>query len=137
MIILKNYIKLRTSGLRIGVLASNPELYSNKRIMEAGEMRGHEMHFLNIKECYMRLDAETPEIHYRGGIILNQFDAIIPRIRPSITFYGCALTRQFEALKCIPQLSSSITQSRDKLYSLQLLLNSGIGILQQDLLILL
>jgi ribosomal protein S6--L-glutamate ligase len=54
--------------------------------MEAGEMRGHEMHFLNIKECYMRLDAETPEIHYRGGIILNQFDAIIPRIRPSITF---------------------------------------------------
>jgi ribosomal protein S6--L-glutamate ligase len=45
----------------------------------------------------MRLDAETPEIHYRGGIILNQFDAIIPRIRPSITFYGCALTRQFEA----------------------------------------
>jgi ribosomal protein S6--L-glutamate ligase len=48
--------------LRIGVLASNPELYSNKRIMEAGEMRGHEMHFLNIKECYMRLDAETPEI---------------------------------------------------------------------------
>jgi ribosomal protein S6--L-glutamate ligase len=67
-------------------LASNPELYSNKRIMEAGEMRGHEMHFLNIKECYMRLDAETPEIHYRGGIILNQFDAIIPRIRPSITF---------------------------------------------------
>jgi ribosomal protein S6--L-glutamate ligase len=75
MIILKNYIKLRkaSTGLR-GVLASNPELYSNKRIMEAGEMRGHEMHFLNIKECYMRLDAETPEIHYRGGIILNQFD---------------------------------------------------------------
>jgi ribosomal protein S6--L-glutamate ligase len=91
MIILKNYIKNSESktGLRIGVLASNPELYSNKRIMEAGEMRGHEMHFLNIKE--LRLDAETPEIHYRGGIILNQFDAIIPRIRPSITFYGCAL----------------------------------------------
>jgi ribosomal protein S6--L-glutamate ligase len=55
----------------------------------------------------MRLDAETPEIHYRGGIILNQFDAIIPRIRPSITFYGCALTRQFEALKCIALSSSN------------------------------
>lgn len=118
-----------TTGLRIGVLASNPELYSNKRIMEAGEMRGHEMHFLNIKECYMRLDAETPEIHYRGGLILNQFDAIIPRIRPSITFYGCALTRQFEALKvfCLNS-ASAITQSRDKLYSLQLLLHSGVGI---------
>ena len=118
-----------SSGLRIGLLASNPELYSNKRIMEAGEMRGHEMHFLNIKECYMKLDAKTPEIHYHGGKILNQFDAIIPRIRPSITFYGCALTRQFEALKvyCLNS-SKAITQSRDKLYSLQLLLNHGVEI---------
>lgn len=117
------------SGLRIGLLASNPELYSNKRIMEAGEMRGHEMHFLNIKECYMKLDAKTPEIHYRGGITLNQFDAIIPRIRPSITFYGCALTRQFEALNvfCLNS-STAITQSRDKLFSLQLLLQSGVDI---------
>ncbi len=118
-----------SSGLRIGLLASNPELYSNKRIMEAGEMRGHEMHFLNIKECYMKLDAKNPEIHYRGGKILNQFDAIIPRIRPSITFYGCALTRQFEALKvfCLNS-STAITQSRDKLFSLQLLLNHGVDI---------
>jgi ribosomal protein S6--L-glutamate ligase len=118
-----------TTGLRIGLLASNPELYSNKRIMEAGEMRGHEMHFLNIKECYMKLDAEKPEIHYRGGKILNKFDAIIPRIRPSATFYGCTLTRQFEALNVFCLNSSmAITQSRDKLYSLQLLLHSGIGI---------
>ncbi len=118
-----------SSGLRIGLLASNPELYSNKRIMEAGEMRGHEMHFLNIKECYMKLDAQNPEIHYRGGIILNKFDAIIPRIRPSITFYGCALTRQFEALNvyCLNS-AAAITQSRDKLFSLQLLLQSGIDI---------
>jgi ribosomal protein S6--L-glutamate ligase len=92
-------------------------------------MRGHEMHFLNIKECYIKLDAKKPEIHYRGGKILNQFDAIIPRIRPSATFYGCALTRQFEALKvfCLNS-SSAITQSRDKLYSLQLLLNHGVDI---------
>lgn len=116
-------------GLRIGLLASNPELYSNRRIMEAGEMRGHEMHFLNIKDCYMKLDAETPEIHYRGGRILNDFDAVIPRIRPSITFYGCALTRHFEALKvfCLNS-AAAISQSRDKLYSLQLLLNSGVDI---------
>lgn len=124
----QNSEKAKT-GLRIGLLASNPELYSNKRIMEAGEMRGHEMHFLNIKECYMKLDAKKPEIHYRGGTILNEFDAIIPRIRPSITFYGCALTRQFEALKVfVLNSSTAITQSRDKLYSLQLLLNSGIDI---------
>ncbi len=117
------------TGLRIGVLASNPELYSNKRIMEAGEMRGHEMHFLNIKECYMKLDADKPEIHYRGGKILDNFDAIIPRIRPSITFYGCALTRQFQAMKvyCLNS-AAAITQSRDKLFSLQLLLRNGVDI---------
>lgn len=116
-------------GLRIGLLASNPELYSNKRIIEAGEMRGHEMHFLNIKECYMKLDATKPEIHYRGGRVLDNFDAVIPRIRPSITFYGCALTRQFEALKvyCLNS-AAAITQSRDKLFSLQLLLNHGVDI---------
>ncbi|RRJ93395.1 30S ribosomal protein S6--L-glutamate ligase [Flavobacterium macacae] len=117
------------NGLKIAVLASNPELYSNRRIMEAGEIRGHEMHFLNIKECYMKLDATKPEIHYRGGKILSDFDAVIPRIRPSITFYGCALTRQFEAMKvfCLNS-ASAITQSRDKLYSLQLLLNHGVDI---------
>ncbi len=116
-------------GLRIAVLASNPELYSNRRIMEAGEMRGHQMQFLSIKECYMKLDADQPEIHYRGGKILDKFDAVIPRIRPSITFYGCAVTRQFEALKvfCLNS-ASAITQSRDKLYSLQLLLNHGVDI---------
>ena len=116
-------------GLRIGLLASNPELYSNKRIMEAGEARGHEMHFLNLRYCYMKLDADTPEIHYRGGRVLNDFDAVIPRIRPSMTFYGCALTRHFEALKVFCLNSAmAISQSRDKLYSLQLLLNSGIDI---------
>ncbi|GGC96408.1 alpha-L-glutamate ligase [Flavobacterium lutivivi] len=119
----------KKTGLRIGLLASNPSLYSNRRIMEAGEARGHEMHFLNIKECYMKLDADKPEIHYRGGKVLDNFDAIIPRIRPSITFYGCALTRQFEAMKVFCLNSAmAITQSRDKLYSLQLLLHNGVDI---------
>lgn len=119
----------KKSGLRIGLLASNPELYSNKRIIEAGELRGHEMHFLNLKYCYMKLDANQPEIHYRGGRVLNDFDAVIPRIRPSMTYYGCALTRHFESLKVFSLNSAAaITQSRDKLYSLQLLLNSGVDI---------
>jgi len=123
-----NY-EVKNSGMRIGLLASNPDLYSNRRIMEAGEMRGHEMHFLNIKECYMKLDAHNPEIHYRGGKVLDNFDAVIPRIRPSITFYGCALTRQFEAMKvyCLNS-AAAITQSRDKLFSLQLLLRNGVDI---------
>ena len=119
----------KSSGLKIGLLASNPELYSNKRIIEAGEGRGHEMIFLNIKECYIKLDGDKPEIHYRGGKILNDLDAVIPRIRPSITYYGCALTRQFEALKifCLND-SRSITKSRDKLYSLQAFIHAGVAI---------
>jgi len=117
------------SGLKIGLLASNPDLYSNRRIMEAGEERGHEMVFLNIKQCYMKLDATEPEVHYRGGKILSHLDAVITRIRPSVTFYGCALTRQFESMGVYSVNSSTaITQSRDKLFSLQLMLKNGISI---------
>jgi ribosomal protein S6--L-glutamate ligase len=77
----------------------------------------------------MKLDATQPEIHYRGGRILNDFDAVIPRIRPSMTYYGCALTRHFESLKVYSLNSAAaIAQSRDKLFSLQLLLNNGIDI---------
>lgn len=77
----------------------------------------------------MKLDATQPEIHYRGGRILNDFDAVIPRIRPSMTYYGCALTRHFESLKVYSlNNAAAITQSRDKLFSLQLLLNNGIDI---------
>ena len=116
-------------GLKIGVLASNPELYSNRRILEAGAERGHEMVFLNIKDCFMKLDDETPEVHYRGGHILDDLDAVIPRIRPSATFYGCALTRQFESMDVFSLNSSlAISQSRDKLFSLQLLIRSGLDI---------
>ncbi|MGB5685011.1 MAG: 30S ribosomal protein S6--L-glutamate ligase [Candidatus Electrothrix sp.] len=117
------------SGLKIALLASDAELYSNQRILEAGEERGHEMEFLDIKQCYMKLDAKEPEVHYRGGRSLNDLDAVITRIRPSMTFYGCALTRQFESMRVATVNSSdSIAQSRDKLFSLQLMLKSGIEI---------
>lgn len=110
------------AGLRIGLLASNPELYSNRRIMEAGFERGHRMTFLSLHQCYMKLDSAEPEVHYRDGRILNNLDAVIPRIRPSQTFYGCALTRHFESIGVYTLNSSAaISQSRDKLFSLQLL----------------
>lgn len=121
--------KIKGSGLKIGVLASKRELYSNRRIVEAGQAAGHVVEFLNIKDCYIKLDGKNPQMHYRGGRILNDFDAIIPRIRPSVTFYGCALVRHFEAMGVKTLNSaSSITQSRDKLHSLQLLINAGLPI---------
>ncbi|TLP76993.1 30S ribosomal protein S6--L-glutamate ligase [Maribacter sp. ACAM166] len=117
------------SGLKIALLASNPLLYSNKRLMEAAEARGHEIVFLNVEQVYMKLDAHSPEIRYRGGNILTDFDAVIPRIKPAVTFYGCALIRQFKNLGVYCQNSAeSITQSRDKLFASQLFSNNDIHI---------
>ena len=122
------YYKEKT-GLKIALLASNPELYSNKRIMEAAAARGHEIVFLNVELAYMKLDARSPEIRYRGGNILKDFDAVIPRIKPSVTFYGCALIRQFDNLGVYCQNSAeAITQSRDKLFASQLFSKNDIHI---------
>ncbi len=126
---LYHHIKDFRSGLRIGVLASNPALYSNKRIMEAGKERGHEMIFLNVQQCYMKLDSANPEVRYRGGSSLNNLDAVIPRIKPNLTFYSCALIRQFESLGIFCANSwESISKSRDKLYASQLFSQNGIQI---------
>lgn len=121
--------KKPNEGLRIGLLASNQNLYSNRRIMEAAEQLGHEIEFYNIRQCFMKLDATTPQIHYRGGSAIEPLDAVIPRIRPAQTFYACALLRLFESLGvfCLNN-SDSIIQSRDKLFSLQLLLKQGVQI---------
>lgn len=117
------------SGLTIGLLASNPNLYSNKRIIEAGEARGHEVVFLNVENAYMKLDASSPEIRYRGGNILDKFDAVIPRIKPAVTFYGCALLRQFDNLGvyCLNS-ADAISKSRDKLFASQLFSKNDIHI---------
>ena len=115
-------IATHEGGLKIAVLASDRELYSNKRIMDAGRERGHTMRFINIQHCYMNISTDEPEIHYRGGEILTQFDAVIPRIRPSQTFYGCAVLRQFEitGAYCLNG-AVGIVRSRDKLRTLQML----------------
>ena len=121
--------KVERTGLRIALLATDPELYSNRRLIEAGEERGHRMEFLGVKQCYMRLDAQRPEMHYRGRDVLERFDAVIPRIRPSATFYGCAVTRQFQAMG-LQSLNSAeaISCSRDKLLASQLFVRHGLNV---------
>ena len=116
-----------SGGLKIAVLASDRELYSNKRLIDAGRARGHEVRFINIQHCYMNVCAEEPEIHYRGGEVLAPFDAVIPRIRPAITHYGCAVLRQFEisGAYCLNG-SMGIGRARDKLRTLQILAQKGI-----------
>ncbi len=121
---IKNFykeVKRSDNGLKIGLLATNRNLYSNQRILEAGEERGHEMRFLNAELCFMKMHSSQPEIRYRGGTILDEMDAIIPRLRPSMTHYGCALIRQFESVKtyCLNN-AEAILRSRDKLFSSQI-----------------
>lgn len=127
--ILKQYKPAETkkNGLNIVLLASNPDLYSNKRLVEAGEARGHTMRFINVRQCYMNISAAKPEVHYRGGELMEDVDAVIPRIKPAMTFYGCAVTRQFNSIGAYCLNSSlAIARSRDKLRSLQELSNNGV-----------
>lgn len=115
--------------MRIAVLATDPTLYSNKRLMEAGQERGHDMHFVAIKNCYMDITARKPEIHYRGGEILKRFDAVIPRVRPALTFYAMAVMRQFEMQGAyLLNGPISVGRAQDKLRTMQLLCSKHIDI---------
>lgn len=115
--------------MKIIILGNDPTLYSNKRLIEAGKARGHDIRFINLRFCYMNISADKPEIHYRGGENLQAIDAVIPRIRPGMTFHGAAVVRQFEMMGvyCINE-AIAITRSRDKLRTLQLLSRKGMDI---------
>lgn len=123
-----NHTSEQKHSLNIVVLGSDPELYSNKRLMQAGIQRGHNMIFVNVGYCYMNISATNPEIYYSGGKKLQNIDAVIPRLRPSMTFHGCAIVRQFQAAGafCLND-SVSIAVSRNKLRSLQLLADKGLN----------
>ncbi len=114
--------------MKIAVLSRNRKLYSTRRLIEAAETRGHEVHVYDVLRCYMNIASNRPSIHYKGEE-LTGFDAVIPRIGASVTFYGAAVLRQFEMLGVYPLAESvAITRSRDKLRSLQLLARKGIGL---------
>lgn len=85
--------------MKIAVLSRNPRLYSTRRLVEAGTERGHEMVVIDTLRAYMNIASHKPQIHYRGKP-LEGFDAVIPRIGASVTFYGCAVLRQFEMMGC-------------------------------------
>ena len=114
--------------MKIGILSRKAELYSTRRLVEAARDRDHEVRVLNPLRCYMDITSHHPEIHYKGEK-LKGFDAIIPRIGASITFYGTAVVRQFEMIGvfCLNE-SVAISRSRDKLRSLQLLARKGLGL---------
>jgi ribosomal protein S6--L-glutamate ligase len=114
--------------VRVAILSRDAKLYSTRRLVEAAEQRGHEVHVLDHLKCYMDIASHDPAIHYRDKE-LDPFDAVIPRIGASVTFYGSAVVRQFEMMGtyCLNE-SVAITRSRDKLRSLQILSRAGIGL---------
>jgi ribosomal protein S6--L-glutamate ligase len=107
--------------LRIGLLTREPNNYSNRRIIQAAEAKGHVCEIINTSRCYMNINALSPEVHLDGKV-LPKFDAIIPRIGSSITSYGTAVVRQFELMGafCVNR-ASAISSSRDKLFAHQIL----------------
>ena len=114
--------------MKIAVLSTNPNLYSTRRLVEAGIERGHEMPIYNHKRCYMNIVSNSPSVHYNGRNI-EGVDAVIPRIGASVSFYGAAVVRQFEVMGVYSVNESvAITRSRDKLRASQLLARKGIGL---------
>ncbi len=114
--------------MNIAILSRNPNLYSTRRLKEAAEARGHSIKIIDVLKCYMNINMQSPSIHSKGED-LPGFDAVIPRIGASVTFYGTAVLRQFEMMGTYPLNESvAISRSRDKLRSMQLLSRKGIGL---------
>ena len=114
--------------MKIAMLARNAELYTHRSLKEAAEARGHQLDIINTLRCYMNIASRRPEVYYNGEK-LEGYDAVIPRIGASVTFYGMAVLRQFEMQGVFPVNESvGIGRSRDKLRSMQLLARDGIGL---------
>ena len=114
--------------MKIAMLARNANLYSHQRLVEAALARGHEIDILNTLRVTMNITSHRPEAYYQGAK-LGKYDAVIPRIGASITFYGLAVLRQFEMMN-VWSLNESVAigRSRDKLRSLQILARKGLGL---------
>ena len=111
--------------MKIALLTRNPKLFSHQRLMEAAAARGHEIVPIDYLRCYMNITSRKPELRYLGEKLVG-FDAVIPRIAASHTFYGMAVVRQFEMMGVYPLNESvAIARSRDKLRSLQILARKG------------
>lgn len=114
--------------MKIAILSTNSRLYSTQRLIEEGEKRGHHIEVIHTTKSYIDISTERPMVWYKGRE-LNDFDAVIPRIGASITFYGLAILRQFEMMRVYAMNESvSIGRSRDKLRALQILSRKGIGL---------
>jgi len=107
--------------LRIAILTREPNNYSTKRLVAAAEAKDHAVELIDTRRCYLNIQSHQPEVHYDGKP-LPYYDAVIPRIGASLTFYGMAVVRQFQAMGtyCLNP-ADAIGISRDKLAAHQIL----------------
>ena len=114
--------------MKIAILSRNRKLYSTNSLVESIKERGHEVQVIDYLKCHMNITSHSPKI-YLGDEELVGFDAIIPRIGASHTFFGTAVVRQFEMMNVYALNESvAISRSRDKLRSMQLLARKGLGL---------
>jgi ribosomal protein S6--L-glutamate ligase len=114
--------------MNIAILSRDSRLYSTKRLKEAGEKRGHKVEIIDHMKCVLLIEKKNPMVWYNGRK-LDYFDAVIPRIGASVTFYGAAVVRQFEMMKVFTTAESqALIRSRDKLRCLQILSRAGLGL---------
>ena len=114
--------------MKIAILSRAPRCYSTTRLREAAVARGHTVDVLDTLDFALQVEQESPHLHYRGEP-LDEYDAVIPRIGTSITFYGAAVLRQFEQMGVFAlNPSHAVTVSRDKLRAVQILSRRDIGI---------
>lgn len=114
--------------MKLAILSMAPRCYSSRRLKQAAEERGHSVRVLNTLRCAIELEEGEPDLFYRSKE-LPDFDAVLPRIGASITYFGTAVVRQLEQMDIYtPNTANGITNSRDKLRSLQILSRHDIGI---------
>ncbi len=114
--------------MNLSILSCAPKCYSTLRLIEAAKQRNHSVRVLNTTRLTLELAHGEPDLYYRGSQI-DTPDAILPRIGTSLTRYGTAVVRQFEQMDIYtPNTSAGISNSRDKLRSLQILSRHDIGI---------
>lgn len=114
--------------MKLALLSCSPDAYSTKRLKMAALARGHKCKILNTLRFAIDLSGNAPDLQYRGKP-LSDYDAVIPRIGTSITYYGTAVVRQFEQMDVYtPNTSNGIANSRDKLRATQILSRHDIGI---------
>ncbi|MBA1147386.1 RimK family alpha-L-glutamate ligase [Ectothiorhodospiraceae bacterium WFHF3C12] len=114
--------------MKLGILSCGPRSYSTRRFREAAVQRGYQVKVLNTLKFAIDLQRGVPDLYYRQKP-LSDYDAVLPRIGASITYYGTAVVRQFQEMDIFcANTAHGILNSRDKLRSLQILSRHHIGI---------